>query len=60
MSYLINREIEQELYMFVDGLVGKGYEVLNSSRTIFFTGGGYKGGGGDNSYDDRWVLKNPK
>ena len=57
---LRKRDIERELYMFLDGLVGKGYEILNSSRTIFFTGADIGGQGGENSYDDRWVLTTPK
>jgi hypothetical protein len=54
------RELENELYTFVDGLVGKGYEILNSSRTIYFSGDAAQGSAPTIGFDDRWVLKSPK
>ena len=49
-----DRDGDQELYGFVDGLLEKGYEILDSRKTFSSIG--------PNAiiYHDRWVLKSPK
>ena len=50
-SYSI--DADRELYEFVDSLLDKGYEILDSKRTYLAEGVLYH-------YEDRWVLKSPK
>ena len=46
-------DADRELYEFVDSLLDKGYEILDSKRTYMAESILYH-------YEDRWVLKSPK
>ena len=46
-------DADRELYEFVDSLLDKGYEILDSKRTYLAEATLYH-------YEDRWVLKSPK
>jgi len=46
---------EQELYDFVDDLIDKGYEIIDSRRIITKDDGFTS-----LLFDERWVLKSPK
>jgi hypothetical protein len=50
-----NENGEQELYDFVDDLIDKGYDIIDSRR-IISRDDGYT----SLLFDERWVLKSPK
>ena len=61
------QKIVQELYDFVDALLEKGYEIIDSRRTITTKDvysinplNAYPRSQPDVLYDERWVLKSPK
>jgi len=50
-----NENGEKELYDFVDDLIDKGYEIIDSRRIITKDDGFTS-----LLFDERWVLKSPK